>query len=204
MVRLVLVGLALAFGTSWAEEIDSSRPRIKVSLARDNPDLRTAKPAKGELVEFFVFVEGPQIRGVDFGMKIEGGEFLGFLPNFEDRAWSPLLIPDPYPGTICQAGTECYSSPCYVGKILVRVKSPKEKVVAEVTPSAFKQHALVLNCDYSTTNGLFAYPAAINAPAPAPHPVDGVEFVSQGFPDAHLTEEEVDAKFSAPADTSRN
>lgn len=205
MVRFMLTAFFLLAGAAAvAQEVDPARPRVKVSLSREDADLHSLKRTKGELVEFHVFVEGPMIRGVDFGMKVEGGEFIGFLPNFEDRAWSPLLIPDPYPGTICQAGTECYASPCYLGKLLVRVADPKEKVVATVIPSTFKQHALVLNCDYSTTNGLYAYPAALNAPAPAPHNVDGVEYVSKGYPDAHMSEHELDMKLEAPADTTHH
>ncbi len=145
-------------------------------------DLRSAKAAKGDLVEFHLFAEGPRIRGVDFGVKIDGGEFIGFVPNFDDRTWQPLLIPDPYPGTICQAGMECYASPCRLGKLLVRVTKPGEKIVADVIPSVYQQHALVMNCDYSTTNGLLAFPAAVNTAAPESHTVDGVEYVFQGFP----------------------
>lgn len=206
MLRLALASLLLAATAFAAETDETTRPKVKVSLARENPDLHSAKRTKGEFVEFFLFLEGGMVRGVDFGLRLEGGEFIGYLPNFEDRAWTPLLIPDPYPGTICQAGTDCYSSPCYLGKILVRMKKPGEKITVEVMPSAFKQHALILNCDYSTTNGLRGYPAAVNAPAPEPSDVDGVEFVSQGWPDAHLSESELDSKLAphshAPTDST--
>lgn len=203
MLRQALVLSLLAFALpSFAQDAANERPRIKVSLSRDNMELRTMKKSKGELVEFFLFHEGGKIRGVDFGLNLKGGEFIGFLPNFEDRAWSPLLVPDPYPGTICQAGTECYDSPCYLGKVLVRMKKPNEKIVCEVAPSAFKQHALVLNCDYSTTNGITAYPAALNAPAPEPHTVDGEDFLSKGWPEANMDPAEVDRRESMAADSA--
>ncbi len=181
MIRLVCALLLLA---SSALAADDDRPRIKISLSRDDQNVRTAKLAKGEIVEFHLFAEGPMIRGVDFGVKLDGGEFLGFVPNFDDRTWQPLLIPNPYPGTICQAGMECYSSPCRLGKLIVRVTKAGEEIVADVIPSMHQQHALVMNCDYSTTNGLTAYPAAVNTAPPEPHPVDGVELVSKGWPDA--------------------
>jgi hypothetical protein len=176
---------------------DQDRPRLKISVSPTDVNARTAKLAKGEVVELHLFAEGPRVRGVDFGIKLEGGEFLGFVPNFEDRVWQPLMVEALYPGTICQAGKDCYPSPCRLGKILVRVTKPGEVIIADVIPSTHQQHALVMNCDYSTTNGLMAYPAAVNAAAPDPHPVDGVELVSPGWPQDPETEE------GAPADSTR-
>jgi hypothetical protein len=199
MMRLVCAALLLA-STALAAEDD--RPRIKVSLSPVDPNVRTGKLAKGEVIEFHLFAEGPKIRGVDFGMKVDGGEFLGFVPNCDDRTWQTLLIPNPYPGTICQAGMECYSSPCRLGKLIVRATKAGEKITADVIPSVHQQHALVMNCDYSTTNGLMGYPAAVNTAAPEPHPVDGVELVSKGWPQDD--EESASAPpASAPADTTR-
>src|ERR1700752_4631773 len=117
MIRLacafVLFGsIAVTAPVATAADDAGDRPRLKISLSRDDMNVTSAKRAKGDLVEFHLFVEGPRVRGVDFGVRIDGGEFVGYVPNFDDRTWQPLLIPDPYPGTICQAGMDCYASPC--------------------------------------------------------------------------------------------
>jgi hypothetical protein len=82
--------------------------------------------------------------------------------------------------------------------VLVRVKKPGEKITVDVMPSAYQQHALVMGCDYSTENGLFAYPAAVNASAPAPHRVDGVVLESKGWP---LVSAEEDGESALPDST---
>jgi len=204
MFLAALLGLALPClgGSAAAQEVSGPRPSVKVSLAKDNPDLQSMKRSKGELVEFFLFVEGPAIRGVDLGVEIEGGEFIGYIPNWEIGAWTPLQVPNPYPGSIGQAGGECFSSPCLFGRVLVRATKPNEKITVDVIPSKFTRHAYVLNCDYSTTNGLHVFPAGFNTDAPAPHDVDGEEYISRGWPNAHLLGGEEEHTHDAPADSA--
>ena len=178
-----------------------TRPLVKVSLAKDNPDLQTLKRSKGELVEFYLFVDGPSIRGVDLGVDIQGGEFVGYIPNWEIGAWTPLQVPNPYPGSVGQAGSDCFNSPCLFGRVLVRATKPNEKITVDVIPSKYTRHAFVLNCDYSTTNGLHVFPAGFNTDAPTPHDVDGEEYLSKGRPDADVPH---DPFPDAPADSSQS
>ena len=200
-----VLGVALLAqpASSSAQAGVQTRPLVKISLAKDNPDVQTMKRSKGELVEFFLFVDGPSIRGVDLGVEIQGGEFIGYIPNWEIGAWTPLQVPNPYPGSIGQAGNECFSSPCMFGRLLVRATKPNEKITVDVIPSKYTRHAFVLNCDYSTTNGLHVFPAGFNTDAPAPHDVDGEEYLSKGWPDAHSPPED-DHLHDAPADTSQS
>jgi hypothetical protein len=178
-----------------------TRPFVKVSLAKDNPNVHTLKRSKGDLVEFYLFVEGPAIRGVDLGVDVQGGEFVGYIPNWEMAAWTPLQVPNPYPGSIGQATGECLSSPCMFGRILVRATNPNEKITVDVIPSKMTRHAFVMNCDLSTTNGLHVFPAGFNTDAPAPHDVDGEEYVSKGWPE-EADRATHDHTHDAPADTT--
>ena len=205
-----VLGLALLAlpRTSLAQVgVVQMRPQVKVSLAKDNPNVQTLKRSKGELVEFYLFVEGPAVRGVDLGVEIQGGEFIGYIPNWEIGAWTPMQVANPYPGSIGQAGGECFNSPCMFGRVLVRASKPNEKITVDVIPSKFTRHAFVLNCDFSTTNGLHVFGAGFNTAAPAPHDVDGEEYLSRGWPeaadlgmpgsDSHLGED-AEADSSAP------
>jgi hypothetical protein len=198
-----VLGLALLAlpRTSLAQAgVVQMRPQVKVSLAKDNPDVQTLKRSKGELVEFYLFVDGPAVRGVDLGVEIQGGEFIGYIPNWEIGAWTPMQVPNPYPGSIGQAGGECFNSPCMFGRVLVRAK-PNEKITVDVIPSKYTRHAFVLNCDFSTTNGLHVFPAGFNTAAPAPHDVDGEEYLSRGWPDAAGLG--MDSAEDAPADSTQ-
>ena len=89
------------------------------------------------------------------------------------------------------------------GRLLVRATKPNEKIIVDVIPSKYTRHAFVLNCDYSTTNGLHVFPAGFNTDAPAPHDVDGEEYLSKGWPDANPVPHD-DHTHDAPADSSQS
>ena len=155
--------------------------------------MQTASFEHGNEVDFHVFVDGGNSRGAEFGVSIEGGEFVSYLIDTQ-RAWVALPLPDPYPGTIAQAGVDCYPSPVHLGVIRVRPDEPGGRVNLLITPSERNAQAVVLNCDYTASYGFRAYPASINGEPKRSHRVrgDSPATVVDADPDDAVSEDEGD------------
>ena len=155
---------------------------VKVSMSPDDPDVPFAYVERGDLAEFHVFVEGGPLTGVEFGLSLTGGELIGYLIA-TDWAWIALPVPRPYPGTIVQAvaGNDCLGSPVYLGRLLVRLTEDGEPITVDVIPSEVNDHAFIVRCDLSTSNGIYAFPAAANVESPEPHEVHGKILVQEGW-----------------------
>ncbi|GJM45241.1 MAG: hypothetical protein DHS20C21_20830 [Gemmatimonadota bacterium] len=136
---------------------------VKVSTSRDDANLQhTDSKAEGDL-EFFVFVDGGMTRGGEFGLAIDGAEFVSFLIDTE-QAWMTLPMANPYPGTIAQAiaGPYCSDAPTYFGKLTVTPNERGGRVVVDVIPSLRSDQAVLLNCDNEPIAQLRAFPATVN------------------------------------------
>jgi hypothetical protein len=163
---LVFVGIASA--TPAPEDVS-----VRVSLAKDDPNVQTAQRAveTNGFVEFFVFVEGQSATGGEFGLTIEGADFIAYVID-TSKPWLAMPLTDPYPGTISQvrAGPACYDPPIYFGRVLVRPHEPNGRVDVRVIPSELQQHAVILGCVANEpTNGFRAYPATLNGDAIEPY-----------------------------------
>jgi len=162
----LILALGLGGTASADEPAPASEVAVRVSLSKDDPRVqslaRTVEPHG--FVEFYLFVEGQSLTGGEFGLTIEGGEFLAYVID-TSKPWLPMPLTDPYPGTISQvrAGKNCYESPVYFGRILVRPDEPDGRVDVRVIPSDQQQHAVMLGCVANEpTNGFRAYPATLN------------------------------------------
>jgi len=171
--------LALPAAGRSAEPVYS----IKVSLSREDPDVHTMSKTMGEFAEFFLFLDGDEAKGAEFGIDIQGGQLYGYIIASE-VPWVALPMPDPYPGTVAQvrAGGECFDPPLYFGRMLVKPDSPDGVVALNVIPSLRAEQAAILECDNEAVNRFLAYPAAINGEPVAPHVVDGVDLRTTDFP----------------------
>jgi len=148
---------------------------VKVSLSHDDPDLAVVESSDAPLLEFFVFADGGPLRGGEFGLHLEGGQCVTFIPD-PDTGWMVLPVIRGYPGTISQAitGEDCQPSPICFGKLLVTPSAPGARVVVDVKPSERAGDAAIINCDHGSANWFYAFPAVVNPgsePPPAPHVV---------------------------------
>jgi hypothetical protein len=212
MRRFLAALTAAALGVASAAAAQTAEPAeptysVKVSLSPDDPDVHTATRSGNEYVEFYLFVDGGPTRGAEFGIDVDGGQFLGYILDDAEFGWVPLPIPHPYPGTVAQAvaRSECADPPLCFGRMLVKPDRPGGRVTLEVTPSRRAGLAAILHCDMKTTSGFMAYPAALNGDPPPPH-----EVVATGVPAADTetaptgtdemeTDTETDAPSEAPA-----
>ncbi|MGH2571390.1 MAG: hypothetical protein ACRDGR_09200, partial [bacterium] len=87
--------------------------QVKVSLSREDPDVQTMETGADE-IDFYVFIDGERTRGGEFGIVIDGGKFVRYSMDVE-HAWVTFPLVNPYPGTVTQAGTECYDTPVLLG-----------------------------------------------------------------------------------------
>jgi hypothetical protein len=154
-----------------APERREAEHQVKVSLSSEDPDVRTAKTNAKE-IDFFLFIDGEPTRGGEFGIAIDGGELVRYMINPE-RAWVAMPLENPYPGTVAQAGTQCYESPALLGTMTVRPTEPGGRVSLDVIPSARNGAATIIRCDNTGTPGFRGFPAAANGEAVAPHAVAG-------------------------------
>jgi hypothetical protein len=181
--RLGILSLAgLLAGTAPAAE-----PTVKISLSAQDPDEGLATHATTDVLEFWVFVDDVPNRGGEFGLVLEGGTCLGFIPD-PDEPWIVLPMVRPYPGTIAQAraGDDCPDPPVCFGKLLVKPATAGGRVIVDVIPSERAQEVTLLNCDYSATNWFTAFPAVVNGNGstdPVPHlvsrPSDPLQLVPE-------------------------
>ena len=157
---LVAVSLVVGLGAPPA----GAEPSLKISLSREDPDVRSQKVADTDFVEFFLWIDGIQTRGLEAGLVIEGGQFLAYVID-TSKPWIAMPLIDPYPATISQvvAGDACHEAPCYFGRILVRPDEPGGKITVNVVPSERSQVATIMNCFNQPSESLRAYPAAVNA-----------------------------------------
>jgi hypothetical protein len=168
---LLVAALTLA-SPAAAQDEASTPPSVKVSLSREDPDLHSG-PVDEAFVEFFLFVDGVALTGVEFGAVIEGGTLLAYALD-TSRYWVPTPLVDPYPGTISQfrMGADCYEPPVFLGRLLVRPEKPGGRVVVDITPSEANQEALFMDCQGEGVRGtLHAHPACANGTPPGPHAV---------------------------------
>lgn len=177
-MRRLLVCLLAAVPLSLPVPAEAAEPEysIKISLSREDPDLHAMTKTMGEYVEFFLFLDGYEAKGAEFGIEIQGGELAYYVIDSE-VPWVALPMPNPYPGTVAQvrAGGECFEPPLFFGRMLIRPDSPDGRVALHVIPSRRAEQAAILMCDNETVNHFIAYPAAVNGEPVAPHRLDGID-----------------------------
>ncbi len=167
LASAALAAICLLLGSATAPAM----PAVKISLSPEDPDVHTQEHSGTEPVVFHVFVDGISLRAAEFGLVVRGGEFLEF--NIDtSKVWIPLPVPDPYPGTIAQAGIDCYDPPVHFGKLIVQPTESGERIVVDAIPSERDEQALFQLCDFGATNGFMAFPAAVNGRPPPPHEVE--------------------------------
>jgi hypothetical protein len=171
MVRRALV----VFVLSWAVALPAvaAEYTVKVSLSRKDPNVSVGENNGTDPIEFYVFEDGAPTRGGEFGLSLEGGECIGFVPD-PDLPWISLPMMHPYPGTIAQAiaGDKCQDPPVCFGKLLVKPSKAGGRIVVDLIPSIRAKDAALLACDLSATNWFIGYPAVLNKGSeepPAPH-----------------------------------
>jgi hypothetical protein len=156
--------------------------QVKVSLSRENPDVRTLGTSADE-IDFYLFIDGEKTRGGEFGIVIDGGELVRYSMDTEN-AWVTFPLVNPYPGTVTQVGTDCYDTPVRLGTMTVKPTEPGGRVSLDVVPSARDTQATIIRCDNTGTAGFRAFPAAANGKPVAPHAVAG-EGELPASPDQH-------------------
>jgi hypothetical protein len=137
--------------------------------------VQTVTQESQDVLEFHVFMEGPSpVRGIDYGLTIEGGEFVAYTVAM-DRGWVTLPIPNAFPGSIGQvlSGPDCPGGPIRVGKVLVRPDEPGGVVTVDATRSAWSSNATLIDCDNRAIQGFVAFPARVNGRPDPPHVVWG-------------------------------
>ena len=144
---------------------------VKVSLSAEDPDVNTLE-TDAETVDFFLFIDGKDTRGGEFGIAIEGGEFVQYVLD-TGNAWIVWPMANPYPGTIAQVGNDCYEAPVLLGKMTVRPAEPGGAVSLDVIPSMRAQDATMIHCDETGAYTFRAYPASVNCEPGEPHAVVG-------------------------------
>ena len=164
MVALALVAGALA-PSAFAQEPLS----VRISLSREDPTLHVGRHEGTGPVAFYVFTDGARNRGGEFGLRVEGGECLGFIIDPE-APWIPLPMIRPYPGTIAQvtAGEDCHEAPLCLGQLLVTPSREGGRVLVDVIPSERASEVTILGCDYGATSWFVAYPAVVNGDEDSP------------------------------------
>jgi hypothetical protein len=156
-----------------ASEAPEPEASVKISLSRTDPNASSGVHATTDLIEFFVFADGMSNRGGEFGLVLEGGQCLGFLPD-EETAWVVLPGVRPYPGTISQAvvGEDCPEPPLCYGRMFVKPSEAGKRIVVDVIPSERSQDVAILRCDNNTVGTIMVHPAVVNGGQdtdPTPH-----------------------------------
>lgn len=175
MVRSVSGALlALCFASLLQVPSVHAEPEVKVSLSREDPNVQVGDIEGEGPYEFFLFVDNYAVRGGEIGLSIDGGELAAYIID-TDLAWIVLPMPNPYPGTIAQATTNCADYPVYFGRLLVTPDEPGGRVEVDVIPSLRAAEATLLRCDFEPHNGFNAFPATVNGgdDVLAPHQVIG-------------------------------
>jgi len=172
MLRSLRAGAIMAAATVLLALPSAAEYSVKISLSREDPDVHTLESSDAEMLEFHLFIDGEDTRGGEFGVLIDGGELIEYVID-QEKGWVALPIPNPYPGTVAQAGIRCYDAPAYIGSMRVKPNEPGAHVSLDVMPSERSQHAVILRCDNSPEYGLRGFPAAVNGEATAPHEVRG-------------------------------
>jgi hypothetical protein len=157
-VRALLVATLLAVPAAAL----AAEPQVKISLSSEDPDVHAGESDAGDMLEFHVWADGPMVRGGEFGLVIEGAEFLEFQRP-PAAPWLVMPIPNGPPGTISQAiAGDCATSPVLFGTLRVKPDEAGGPVLVDVMPSEYSEYALILACDSSPLNGLRVFPAGVN------------------------------------------
>jgi hypothetical protein len=185
----VLLGAALLAAPAASPAADENeaaeRYSVKVSLSREDPDVRTMK-SDADVIDFYVFVDGAPTRGAEFGIEIEGGSLVAYVIDTE-KTWVALPIENPYPGTIAQAkaGPDCFEPPVYFGRLMVTPDSPGGTVELRVIPSVRAAQTAVIHCDQSGSYAVQAYHAAVNGTPRKSERLESVKQEPTGEPHDH-------------------
>lgn len=161
---------AQADPATTAEASAPAESAVKVSLSAENPDVQ-AMDSDADLIDFYVWIDGQAAAGAEFGLALEGAECQDFVMAHDDRHhWMALPMSDPYPGTIAQilTGKQCAEAPVCLGRLVAKPNTPGGKVTVDVIPSLRAAHASLVNCDYTTKDGVMTYSAVANGGDDAP------------------------------------
>lgn len=166
--RLLFLASLTAFvlgGSAEAQEPSAkTETSVKVSLSADDPNVH-AMDTDADLINFYVWIDGQDAAGAEFGLALEGADCLNFVVATDPlQNWITLPIGDPYPGTIAQilTGRNCVEPPLFLGHVIAKPHEPGGKVTVDVIPSLRAAHASVVNCDYTTKDGVMTYSAIAN------------------------------------------
>ncbi|MEZ5065072.1 MAG: hypothetical protein R3B81_10070 [bacterium] len=174
----LLAPLLAIGGTARAGE-----PAVKISCSPVDPNATTADLPEDETLSFYVFTDGVDTMGGEFGLKVDGAEFVRFeLPN---SFWMSMPSPVGAPGTIAQVHVgDCPEGPNFWGTLIVRPKTPGDRVVVDVIASTRANYALLLDCANAPIDGFRAFPAVANSGGKRemPHWVEG-EKTASGEPE---------------------
>ena len=197
---LGILGASLVFAAPLAAAPDeASSPTeptssvgswVRVSLDAEDPFVSTATREDTALLKFHIFAKGRKaMRGIDYGLAIEGGTFLSYAVA-TDRVWLPLPIADGYPGSIGQAivGDNCEADPILLGTLLVEPDEKGGRVSVVPVQSEWSQMAYMLDCENRPMYSYVGYGACVNGRPGPPAVVRGDEQatkqVQEGFPEA--------------------
>jgi hypothetical protein len=174
MIRFLTLPLGLALAALSLPAPSAAERAIKVSFSPEDPNVQTIEHPTLDELAVYVFADGEATRGGEFGLVIEGADFIRYeVDTF--FAWLTMPLPNPYPGTISQAtGPDCLPSPAYFGKLILKPQKSGERIVIDVIPSLWSGSAALLNCETEMMNGLRAYPATAN-PGGVPEKTHRVE-----------------------------
>jgi len=153
---------------------DDPEMAVKVSLSRENPDVRTGTWDSGDVLRFYIFLDDGPTRGGEFGLAVEGADFRAFDVD-TTRLWMSMPMRDPYPGTIAQVivGPECADPPTFLGALSVVPHEAGGRVVVDVIPSLRANQSVALDCESRPLTKLRGFPATVNGEAERPHRVRG-------------------------------
>lgn len=158
--------LLLPAAASAADSAREEQPEVslKISLSREDPNERLGEWDTRDPLQFFVFLDGTDTRGAEFGLAIEGAKFLGFHVD-STSLWLSMPMRDPYPGTIAQVvvGQDCLPPPTLFGTLTVLPDEPGGRIVVDVIPSMRANAAVGMDCDNLGNGNVRAYPATVNA-----------------------------------------
>ncbi|MBZ0268308.1 hypothetical protein K8I85_09130 [bacterium] len=162
---LVLFALLLSRPSAAAEPATDEQPEVsvKVSLSREDPNERLGEWKERDPLEFFVFLDGVQTRGAEFGLDIQGAKFLSFRTD-TTTLWLSMPMQDPYPGTIAQVvvGPDCLAPPTLFGTLAVLPDEPGGRIIVDVIPSMRSNKAMGMDCENLPLTNVRAYPATVN------------------------------------------
>jgi hypothetical protein len=162
MIRFPTLPLGFVLALMCLPAPSLAEQAIKVSFSHDDPDLQTIEHTTLDELSVYVFADGAPMRGGEFGLVIEGADFVRYeMDTF--FAWLAMPLPNPYPGTISQAtGPDCLPPPVYFGKIILKPQKRGQRIFVDVIPSLWSSSAALLNCETEMINGFRAYPATAN------------------------------------------